>query len=385
MVSTSYSPNQNVIRTLLQEQRTAMVAPAIGEEEQAAISFDDDDDILKPDYDSSGESCTGESLRTVAGFSDFNRVGFASLPEDSAQFSSIEKCFRHGLGKRVGDGVTVTAVHRNLISVPNAKAKFFSFRIHEKAVAERRGDSNTRFAWYGGSRDEIRQILSFGFSRCTGGGGNGQRRTHGVGVHLSPISFPTDCLEAATVDDDGTKHFLLCRVLLGRTEAVPAGSNQSAPSSIEFDTGVDDVANPRRYTVWSSFMNSHIFPAFIVSFKDPTNLTSKEKLLSIVKILASISLVAHSDFISSFPGLKTEMPQGFYRRPTSPWMSFPALLSVLSGVLDGRTMSIVSKNYDDFKRQRITREQLIRKLRQTVGDELLTSLIKSNQKKLSMK
>ncbi|CAN1187473.1 Probable inactive poly [ADP-ribose] polymerase SRO2 [Linum perenne] len=357
MVSTSYSPNQNVIRTLLQEQRTAMVAPAIGEEEQAAISFDDDDDILKPDYDSSGESCTGESLRTVAGFSDFNRVGFASLPEDSAQFSSIEKCFRHGLGKRVGDGVTVTAVHRNLISVPNAKAKFFSFRIHEKAVAERRGDSNTRFAWYGGSRDEIRQILSFGFSRCTGGGGNGQRRTHGVGVHLSPISFPTDCLEAATVDDDGTKHFLLCRVLLGRTEAVPAGSNQSAPSSIEFDTGVDDVANPRRYTVWSSFMNSHIFPAFIVSFKDPTNLTR----------------------------LKTEMPQGFYRRPTSPWMSFPALLSVLSGVLDGRTMSIVSKNYDDFKRQRITREQLIRKLRQTVGDELLTSLIKSNQKKLSMK
>ncbi|CAN0923999.1 Probable inactive poly [ADP-ribose] polymerase SRO2 [Linum grandiflorum] len=163
-------------------------------------------------------------------------------------------------------------------------------------------------------------------------------------------------MEAAIPDQDGTKHLLFCRVLLGRMEAVPAGSTQSAPSSVEFDNGVDDVANPRRFVVWSSFMNSHIFPAVVLSFKD------RDNVLREASLGCSIA-----------------------RRPRSPWMSFPALLGVLSQVLDQHTNSMVSKSYDDFMQRRVTREQMIRKLRQIVGDGLLASIIKSHQKELTIR
>lgn len=68
-------------------------------------------------------------------------------------------------------------------------------------------------------------------------------------------------------DDDGVKHMVLCRVILGKIEKVEAGSQQSHPSSTEFDTGVDDPKCPKRYIIWCSNMNRHILPEYIVSFK----------------------------------------------------------------------------------------------------------------------
>ncbi|CAN1310945.1 Probable inactive poly [ADP-ribose] polymerase SRO2, partial [Linum perenne] len=149
-------------------------------DEQETISIDDHE-ILKADSDS--DESPGEFNRVGGGdFEVFTRNGFAPLAEDTSHHGTIKKCFLDGLGQRAA-GVAVTAIHRNSMSVPNAKARFFSFRAYEKAAAEKYGGggmAKARYAWYGGSRDEIRQILSFGFSRCSGG------------VHLSPISFPSD-------------------------------------------------------------------------------------------------------------------------------------------------------------------------------------------------
>lgn len=74
---------------------------------------------------------------------------------------------------------------------------------------------------------------------------------------------------ASEVDEDGLRHILLCRVILGNMEVVCPGSKQYHPSSQQFDSGVDNLVAPRRYTVWSAYMNSHIFPSFIISFKEP--------------------------------------------------------------------------------------------------------------------
>lgn len=68
-------------------------------------------------------------------------------------------------------------------------------------------------------------------------------------------------------DDDGQNHVLLCRVILGSVEKVEAGSQQCHPSSLEFDTGGDDLKNPERYVVWCTNMNSHILPECVVSYK----------------------------------------------------------------------------------------------------------------------
>lgn len=69
------------------------------------------------------------------------------------------------------------------------------------------------------------------------------------------------------VDENGEQYMLLCKVIMGRTEQVHPGSEQFHPSNEEYDTGVDDLGNPRRYIVWSTHMNTHILPHFVISFK----------------------------------------------------------------------------------------------------------------------
>lgn len=70
-------------------------------------------------------------------------------------------------------------------------------------------------------------------------------------------------------DDNGEKHVILCRVILGNVEKVEAGSQQCHPSSAEFDTGVDDLRNPKWYVVWSTNMNRHVLPDCVVSYRSP--------------------------------------------------------------------------------------------------------------------
>lgn len=95
------------------------------------------------------------------------------------------------------------------------------------------------------------------------------------------ISFIGVCLfslkdSASESEDDGMSFLLLCRILLGKSEIVPQGSIQSCPSSPEFDSGVDDLASPKKYIVWSTHMNTHVLPEFLVCIKAPFNLTRKQ-------------------------------------------------------------------------------------------------------------
>lgn len=70
-------------------------------------------------------------------------------------------------------------------------------------------------------------------------------------------------------DENGEQHVVLCKVILGASELVAYGSDQFHPSSEEFDTGVDDLVSPRRLIVWSTHMNTHILPLYVVSFRLP--------------------------------------------------------------------------------------------------------------------
>lgn len=67
-------------------------------------------------------------------------------------------------------------------------------------------------------------------------------------------------------DEKGEKHVILCQVMLGEMERIEAGSEQFKPSSGDYDSGVDDLQNPRFYVVWSENINQTILPEFIVSF-----------------------------------------------------------------------------------------------------------------------
>ena len=54
---------------------------------------------------------------------------------------------------------------------------------------------------------------------------------------------------------------------MGKMEVVHRGSRQCHPSCKDYDSGVDDLQNPRFYIVWNMNMNTHIYPEFVVSFK----------------------------------------------------------------------------------------------------------------------
>nr|GEV33503.1 probable inactive poly [ADP-ribose] polymerase SRO5 isoform X2 [Tanacetum cinerariifolium] len=68
----------------------------------------------------------------------------------------------------------------------------------------------------------------------------------GDAVVLNAYHSPFECVESTIVDDDGVKHILVCRVLLGKTEVVNWFSTQCHSSSEEFDFGVDNAVTPKK-------------------------------------------------------------------------------------------------------------------------------------------
>lgn len=49
------------------------------------------------------------------------------------------------------------------------------------------------------------------------------------------------------------------------------GSNQHQASHENFDSGVDDLQNPKHYIIWDLNMYTHIYAEFIVTINLPTN------------------------------------------------------------------------------------------------------------------
>lgn len=74
-------------------------------------------------------------------------------------------------------------------------------------------------------------------------------------------------MKRTVVDKQGFRHLLLCRVIMGKLEAVPAGSDQRRPSSEEYDSGVDSFSSPNEFIVWSNKINTHVLPEYVLSFK----------------------------------------------------------------------------------------------------------------------
>ena len=83
----------------------------------------------------------------------------------------------------------------------------------------------------------------------------------------SSFGFSLGSAVYSDVDENGEQHMVLCRAIMGNMEQVPHGSEQFHPSSEQYDTGVDDISNPKRYIIWSTHMNTHVLPEYIVSFK----------------------------------------------------------------------------------------------------------------------
>ncbi|KAH7857523.1 hypothetical protein Vadar_013627 [Vaccinium darrowii] len=188
--------------------------------------------------------------------------GMTKVEEGDRIHQIIKNCMVTGLG----NDTKVVAIHRNLNSGPTGQVRLESFRIFREVVANKcGGNANVKHAWYGASRDEIYEIIRHGFCRIYDEGSD----SYGFGVYLSPLDSAGDCVSSSVPDEHGMRHMLMCQVLLGKMEEVRVGSNQHEPSSTEFDSGVDNISAPRKHIIWGAYMNSHILPQYVVSFKMP--------------------------------------------------------------------------------------------------------------------
>ena len=78
------------------------------------------------------------------------------------------------------------------------------------------------------------------------------------------------CYNSAThcdVDENGVRHMVLCRVIMGNMEPLGGDRAQFVTGGEGYDNGVDNVSSPKHYVVWNMNMNTHVYPEFVVSFK----------------------------------------------------------------------------------------------------------------------
>ncbi|CAN8313071.1 unnamed protein product [Cochlearia groenlandica] len=298
----------------------------------------------------------GEIFDPISSDADSSTDSTILLGEGSPEHGVITTCLLSGMGSLAID-TEIAAVRKNSSQGITTKAKHIAFRIFTEAIARKNGgDPNVKYGWFGGSKDEIQNIFSYGFSsrdvsRSDNDGEDGG--SHGVGIHLVPPKFSQLAAMATEQDDDGLRHLLLCRLILGKPERIIPGSKQTCPSSNEFDSGVDDIENPRKYIVWSSTMNSYILPSYIVSFRSPR-----------IRVISRGGLVA---------------------RPSSPRVCFAALMSMLAKSMEPSRMRLIIRSYDDFRKRKIQREHLVRKMREVAGDNLLAEIIKNHIHKNKVK
>ncbi|CAN6881163.1 hypothetical protein HID58_065754 [Brassica napus] len=293
------------------------------------------------DQSSVTELDNGEIFDPLSDDADSSSGSTILLGQGNQEHDVIKACFLSGLGAAFAGDTTVASVRKNSTEGIATRARYVAFRIFTEAMARKNGgDPNVKYGWYAGSREEIEGIVSYGFSSREIDDGS-----HGIGIHLVASKCSLFAAVGAEPDGEGVRHLILCRVLLGKPEQIASGSKQSHPSSSEFDSGVDDLQNPSKYVVWSSNMNSYILPSYILSFRSPR-----------LRVIG-----------------RGGPP------PSSPWVSFTALMSMLSKSVDASRMSLIMRTYDDFRKRKIQRYQLVRMMRQVAGDDLLAQIIRNHR------
>uniref|UniRef100_A0A7N0ULL8 Poly [ADP-ribose] polymerase n=1 Tax=Kalanchoe fedtschenkoi TaxID=63787 RepID=A0A7N0ULL8_KALFE len=311
---------------------------------------------------------------------------------NDADFSEVSRLLIAGMG-----GFSCP----NVVEIKRCSGKHIKncFKLFEKQVElteKSRGSSNVQYAWLPCPKDYVSSRMIYGLRL----GGLPSISAYGYGVHLSSKSYAYTSVKNCDADENGLRHMLLCRVVLGNTEPVHFGSVQFCPSSDRFDTGVDNVLDPQVYIVWEVNALTHIYPEYVVSFKMPSEpevqgfvahvRNSEVSGITTFQVYPQVqSALSNASGLNYHPGKHSRSgPQGstpkpgsnLRKTPKSPWMPFPLLFDAISKKVPPKTMHAVHHQYTQFKcKNSISRDEFIRRLRMAVGDALLKSTITSLQ------
>ncbi|OVA16479.1 WWE domain [Macleaya cordata] len=271
------------------------------------------------------------------------------LKDGERNYLDIKHIFLSGLRRTHGD-ITVTSIHRCLHAGPIGSARLQSFQKQIELTKATRGTAEVRIGWHGTSSEGVANIMLHGFGLSNKL--SGSEAAYGDGIYLSPARAPETSALLSVADKNGEKHMLLCRVIMGNIEKVEVGSNQFHSSSAEYDTGVDNFANPKWYIVWSTHMNRHILPEYVVSYKSSDHQQGQGLLTG------------------------TPTPTPIPMRDTASTMSFPKLFSAMKSSLPSSSSEELEALFRMFKEGKVAKDVLIKRLRSIAGDQLITSTIR---------
>lgn len=271
------------------------------------------------------------------------------------------------------------------------RACFSLFQKEVEIMKSSRGNANVRYAWAACSKVDLDQMVARGVLQL---GKPLNSPPFGIGTHLAPANCSNICASYSDADENGIIRMVLCRVIMGNVEVVQQGSKQTCSSNPNFDSGVDDVANPKHYVIWDMHVNMRVFPEFVVAIRMPSR--AKESLVvrdseSNMSVVTSssvpLSVLQGEGNIERSPAVAKNSSNpllgGAQRAaPTSPWMPFSMLFAAISTKVSPQHMDLVNIHYDFFKNKKISRLDLVKKLRDIVGDKLLISTITRLQHKL---
>ncbi|XP_058775539.1 inactive poly [ADP-ribose] polymerase RCD1 [Vicia villosa] len=211
---------------------------------------------------------------------------------------SVRKLFLTGMDTfGISEGDIVDVYRSSGISM---QARLELFQKQADITKGIHGDANVRYGWLACSKEELTTMMEYGLghnalSSC--------KCIYGFGVHLATITHPYVCAPYCDVDENGVRHMVLCRVIMGNMEPLHRGNNKIRPSGFKYDNGVDDIQHPKYFVVWNMNMKTHIYPEFVVSFKAPLDaeacLKESEKNVSgnNYSTLDTEKKISHDDFV----------------------------------------------------------------------------------------
>ncbi|KAA8533905.1 hypothetical protein F0562_031422 [Nyssa sinensis] len=332
------------------------------------------------------DEAVGENLQI-----DENLVtGVDSIHRD-LDSNTVREMFSAGMSSFIS--ADIVEIYRGSGTLMQARLELFQKQV--EISKKYRGDANVRYAWLPSSKGALSSIMTYGLGHC---GPSKFKSTYGIGVHLTPANCTYTSASYCDIDENGVRHMIFCRVIMGNMELIHPGSEQFHPTSEDFDSGVDDLQNPRHYIVWNMNMNTHIYPEYVVSFTVTSDaegfLVGNENKLHVSGVTTcqgpQVQLQLGSSSADLVPAESTEEKaanQGLSstRTPKSPWMPFPMLFAAISNKVPPKDMELINTNYELFRRKKMSRVGFVRKLRWIVGDTLLRSTITNLQCKVMSK
>ncbi|WVZ61334.1 hypothetical protein U9M48_011232 [Paspalum notatum var. saurae] len=302
--------------------------------------------------------------------------------------SAVRNLLLKGLGQSFNEK-DIICIYRTPLLDQRGQVRSGLFQKEIKATKSRRGNANVRYAWLPCSRDTMEEMMTRGALEIAK---PHQGSMCGLGTCLAPANCSNSCVNFSDFHEDGIIRMMLCRVIMGNVEVILPGSKQFQPTNENFDSGVDDLQNPKRYIIWDANVHKHIYAEYAVIVKVPHMknecFVSKDRMSNISEITSSGSPdnLTKGDRVQTLPpsGIEQEAPKlgCAPRAPSSPWMPFSMLFAAISTKVPRSDMDLVLRYYEEFKRRKISRSDLVIRMRQIVGDKILISTVMRLQQKV---